>query len=96
MVTYGLKLTFLFLFPTTVLFGALKYFFFLKRDFYVLNMMDVSYPTIQCTYDGIQCSFSISLSSFYPSAHNVNHFTGLSRTSSRNVMEMFYLREGYR
>lgn len=65
--------------------------------------MDVSYPTIQCTYDGIPSSqaqclvfFSIPLSAFHSLAHNVNHFTGLSCTSSRNVMEMFYLREGYR
>lgn len=77
-----------FVFSTTLLFGAPKNYFF-KLE-YVLNMIDMSYPTIQCTYGGIPGSQAQRLSSipfistFHPSPCN---FKGLSCTSSRNVME---------
>lgn len=56
--------------------------------------MDVSCPQIQCTYDISLVFFQYFSSFISPITRNGNHFTGLSCTSSRNVMEMFYLRKG--
>ncbi len=95
MVMYCLKLTYCSSFQPL-------FYLVLQRTIFVFKTVCFKYDGCGLPNNSVHlwwnplCFFSIPLSSFHSLAHNVHHFTGLSCTSARNVMEVFYLREGYR
>lgn len=99
LVMYCLKLTFCSSFQPLFYLVLQRTVFLFKTVCFKYDGCELPHNSVHLGWNPLLTSpvfFSIPVSSFHSLAHNVSHFTGLSCTSSRNVMEMFYLREGYR
>lgn len=95
MVTYCLKLTFFCSSFQPLFYLVLqRIFLFLKRDCFKYDGCELPQNSVHLWYNKPSVLSVFLFLHFIHQPINVNHFTGLSCTSSRNVMEMFYLREG--